>query len=79
VAKFKKKPTTIEAIRITQVMVLKTTTGIARGRPGDWLITSKEGEGYFVNDRTFQDNYEPLDEYSKEYLKEVQERHKFGF
>lgn len=78
-AKFRKKPVIIEAICITQPMVVKTSTGIAKGKPGDWLITSIIGEEYFVNDRAFHENYEPVDEYSEEYLKEVKNRNKFGF
>ena len=50
-----------------------------RGKPGDWLITSQAGEEYFVTERAFQMNYEPVDDYAKNYLKEVHERAKFGF
>jgi len=79
VAKFRKKTTIIEAICITQPMIIKGSTGIMRGKPGDWLITSQAGEEYFVTERAFQMNYEPLDENAENYLKEVHERAKFGF
>lgn len=78
-AKFTRKPAVIEAICITQPMVVDTATGIAKGKPGDWLITSLLGEEYFVTGEAFYQNYEPVDECSTEYLKDVKNRKKFGF
>jgi hypothetical protein len=34
--KFRKKPVTIEAVRITLPMTVETLEGTMRGEPGDW-------------------------------------------
>lgn len=61
-AKFRKKPVTIEAIRISRPMAVETLEGTMRGNPGDWLITGVKGEQYFCKDEIFKETYEPVDE-----------------
>ncbi len=77
-AKFKKKPAIVEAIRITQSMAIDGHNGVYKGEPGDWLITSDTGEEYFVNNEAFITHYEPLDETAKKYIQEVEKKFKFG-
>ena len=64
--KFRKKPVTIEAHRITRSMRIKTLESgpddYQNGEPGDWLITGVKGEQYFCKDDIFRMTYEPATE-----------------
>lgn len=61
-AKFRKKPVVIDAIRISRPMTVETLEGVMKGEPGDWLITGVNGEQYFCKDEIFRKTYEPVDE-----------------
>lgn len=65
-AKYRKKPVVIDAIRITRPMTVKTLEGVMQGSPGDWLITGVKGEQYFCKDDIFRITYEMLSENIKE-------------
>lgn len=60
--KFRKKPVTIEAVRLTERIEIQTLEGVMVGNPGDWLITGVKGEQYPCRDDIFRATYEPVDE-----------------
>jgi len=61
-AKYRKKPVIIEAIQLTQEIIIRTLEGDMIGHPGDWLITGVNGEQYPCKDDIFQKTYERVDE-----------------
>jgi len=64
-AKFRKKPVVIEAIRIREQVAISTLEGTLVGNAGDWLITGIEDEKYPCDDAIFRQTYEPVDEEAK--------------
>lgn len=56
--RYRKKPITIEATKLTREMTVKTLEGTMKGNIGDWLITGVKGEQYFCKDDVFQQTYE---------------------
>jgi len=70
-AKFRKKPVVIDAIRITRPMTVETLEGVMRGEPGDWFITGVKGEQYFCKDEIFRKTYEAVDEKGEALVVEV--------
>ncbi len=65
--KFRKKPIIVEAVQLTEMVVIKTLEGEMIGEVGDWLITGIKGEKYLCKNDIFQAIYEPVkDENSKE-------------
>lgn len=60
-AKFRKRPVTIEAIRLQERMTINTLEGQMVGEPGDWLITGVNGEQYPCKNDIFLKTYEPED------------------
>lgn len=61
-AKFRRKPLIIEAIRIKQEMTIDTPNGIVKAKAGDWLLNDVEGKQYPCIDSVFRESYEPADE-----------------
>ena len=61
-AKYRKRPVVIDAVRLTRRVTIHTLEGDMVGEPGDWLITGVEGEQYPCKDDVFQATYEPVDE-----------------
>lgn len=61
-AKYRKKPVVIDAVRLTRRITVHTLEGDMVGEPGDWLITGIEGEQYPCKDSVFQATYEPVPE-----------------
>lgn len=59
-AKFRKKPVEVEAVRLTERTEIETLEGTMVGNPGDWLITGVAGEKYPCKDEIFQKTYEPV-------------------
>jgi len=59
--KFCKRPTIIEAVRLTERVTIKTLEGTMIGEVGDWLITGVRGEQYPCKDDIFRETYEPVD------------------
>lgn len=64
-AKFRKKPIEIIAIRTPTEMYVKTKHGTVKAEPGDWIITGLDGEQYPCKDKVFRKLYEPVDESSE--------------
>lgn len=58
-AKFRKKPVVVEAIRINQMCTIRTLEGDMIGHVGDWLITGVAGEQYPCINSIFLRTYEP--------------------
>lgn len=56
-AKFRKKPVVIEAVRVLEKMGVQTLEGILTANPGDWLITGVKGEQYPCADDIFRATY----------------------
>ena len=65
--RFRKKPITLEAFRLSSPVVLQTLEGEMRAEQGDWCVTGIEGEQYIVKDRIFRQIYEPVDSFWAEY------------
>ena len=61
-AKFTKKPVSIDAIKITREMTVKTLEGAMTVNAGDWLITGVKGEQYFCKDDIFRLTYDAADD-----------------
>lgn len=57
-AKYRKKPIVVDAVRLTRPMTVHTLEGDMRGNPGDWLITGVEGEQYICKDSVFRKTYD---------------------
>lgn len=60
-AKFRKRPVVIEAIRLTERVTISTLEGEMIGEGGDWLITGVKGEKYPCKDDIFRATYEPVE------------------
>jgi hypothetical protein len=60
-AKYRKKPVIIDAVRITRQITIETLEGIMLGNVGDWLITGVNGEQYPCKDDVFQKTYDPVE------------------
>jgi len=61
-AKFRKKPVVIEAMRMSGAFTVETREGTMTGQPGDWLLTGVQGEQYPCADDIFRQTYEAVDE-----------------
>ena len=72
-AKFRKKPVVIEAVRITEETTIDTREGTLKGYPGEWLITGVEGEVYPCGDEIFRKTYEAADEEAAKLLADLRE------
>jgi hypothetical protein len=57
-AKFRKKPVEVEAVRLTERIKIETLEGTMIGNPGDWLITGVAGEKYPCKDDIFRKTYD---------------------
>lgn len=61
-AKFRKKPVVIDAVRIEREIQIITLEGTMTGEVGDWLITGVNGEQYPCKDDVFQKTYDPVED-----------------
>lgn len=59
-AKFRKKPVVVDAVRLTERIEVETLEGIMVGNPGDWLITGVSGEKYPIKDEIFRATYKAV-------------------
>ena len=60
-AKFRKQAVVIDAVRLTEPILIDTLEGQMQGQIGDWLITGVKGEQYPCKDDVFRASYETLD------------------
>ena len=58
--RFRHKPAVVEAAQLVNDVEFDTPTGRARGRAGDWLVTTDTGEKRVVPRETFETLYEPI-------------------
>jgi hypothetical protein len=56
--KYRKKPITVEAFKLTRSITIETSNGTMKGLPGDYLITDKNGEQYPYDRDQFEAEYE---------------------
>lgn len=61
-AKYRKRPIVIDAVRLTTRLEIKTLEGTMVGEAGDWVITGIKGESYPCKDDIFQATYEAVEE-----------------
>jgi hypothetical protein len=61
-AKYRKIPVVIEAVRLTEQIEIKTLEGVMVGQVGDWLITGVAGEQYPCKHEIFIRTYEPVED-----------------
>lgn len=59
-AKYRRKPIVVDAVRITRTITIETTEGSITGQPGDYLITDTSGEQYPCESTLFNETYEPI-------------------
>lgn len=71
-AKFRKIPVIIDAVRIKKEMTIDTLEGLMKGCAGDWLLTGVDGEQYPCKDSIFRKTYEPADEEAEKIFKRDQ-------
>jgi hypothetical protein len=70
-ARFRKVPHVVDAIRFAHSGTLDTPQGTIKYGAGDWLITGVEGEQYTIPHDRFKKLYEPSDDESVLYFKQV--------
>lgn len=56
--KYRKKPVTVDAVKITRPITVETSKGTMKGLPGDYLITDENGEQYPCDRDEFEESYE---------------------
>lgn len=57
-AKYRKKPVIVEAVKLTRSISIETSNGTMKGLPGDYLITDEDGEQYPCDRNQFEAEYE---------------------
>ncbi|WP_096202564.1 hypothetical protein [Bacillus sp. FJAT-45350] len=57
-ARYRRKPIVVEAVKITRTITLETIEGEVKGNPGDYLITDNNREQYICTAYDFEMNYE---------------------
>ncbi|SEM52370.1 hypothetical protein SAMN05192533_103237 [Mesobacillus persicus] len=57
-AKYRKKPVIVEAVKLTRSITIETSNGTMKGLPGDYLITDADGEQYPCDRNQFEAEYE---------------------
>jgi hypothetical protein len=60
-AKFRKKPVVVEAVRAEEQQIISTLEGDMIVSPGDWVITGIKGEKYPCKHDIFLETYERVD------------------
>lgn len=55
---YRKIPVLVQAEQVTHPRLVKTTNGVVKAHPGDWLVTDVNGLQWPVPDRIFRKAYE---------------------
>lgn len=63
----------VDAIRVTQEMLLETPAGMVKVHSGEWLITNADGAQFPCADEVFRLTYEPADEVAEELFRRQDE------
>lgn len=58
--RYQRKPQILEAVQITKPEVSKAPTGDIKGSVGDWRVTGKSGEQWYVKPDIFDKTYEKV-------------------
>ncbi|ADU30594.1 hypothetical protein [Evansella cellulosilytica] len=58
-AKYRRKPIIVDAVKITREMTINSSKGTLKGEPGDYLVTELNGEQYPCSAKEFENNYVP--------------------
>ncbi len=61
-AKYRKKPVVIDAVRTDVELDIYTLEGVMHADVGDYIITGVRGEQYPCKPDIFEDTYEKVDE-----------------
>ena len=69
-ARFRKLPVIIDAVRIRNRVTIDTREGTLKGYPGEWLITGVAGEKYPCADDIFRATYEPVNADARRMMEE---------
>jgi len=69
-ARFRKRPVVINAVRLRNRVTIRTREGTLKGYPGEWLITGIAGERYPCADDIFRATYEPVNVEAQEMMQE---------
>lgn len=67
----KKKSVIVEAVKLTNPIIIKTLEGDMVGEVGDWLITGIVGEQYPCKPNVFEATYELVEEFKDSKENEV--------
>lgn len=64
-AKYKRVPIVVEAVKITRTLKIETKNRTITGNPGDYLITDmNSGEQFPCNANEFEKKYEPVKDFT---------------
>lgn len=69
-ARFRKRPVIIDAVRIRNRVTIKTREGTLKAHPGDWLVTGVAGEKYPCGDDVFRATHEPVTPEAQDMMEE---------
>lgn len=58
---YRKRPVIVRAEQLTRARLIRTANGMVHGKPGDWLVTSPDGDQWPVDDHIFRRTYEVVD------------------
>ena len=67
-ARFRKKPVIVDAVRIKHKAIIEGPIGYRAGKPGDWLITGVADQRYFCDDDLFRATYDPVNGEAQEMM-----------
>lgn len=59
---FQKKPEKVHAVRMEKSFEIGDANGIVRGKPGDWLIKTRNEIQSIYSDEEFRKKFEPIDD-----------------
>lgn len=58
VAKYTRRPLTVEAVQISAPMKVRTASGFFEGKEGDWLVTEENGDQRLYRPDDFEKLFE---------------------
>ncbi len=61
-AKYRRKPIVVDAVKITKSITVDSEEGTVVGNPGDYLVTEPNGKQYPCSADEFEKTYAPISE-----------------
>ena len=61
-AKYRRKPIVVDAVKLTKSITVDSEEGTAVGNPGDYLVTEPNGKQYPISAKDFEKMYAPVSE-----------------